>query len=228
MLSERLATSVAVSLLLVAGALAWSFQLREQLLPAPESLSALPYRFASFEGVDTPVGETVEEMLRADHNLQREYLHPLGQVVWLYIGYYGTERGGTPEHTPRACYAAHGWEIVEEAELVVDPATGQTAKEYLVELRGQQQLVLYWYRSFRSTGMLSTLSLSLDHALGKLVGGRGDGALVRLSTPLIGSDRASARSVLLSFARVLEPALGPIWPQETSPRVGEAGSKGSP
>ncbi len=65
-------------------------------------------------GVDRgeiPLAENVESMLRADFNVQRAFLHPLGDVVWLYIGYYGTDRGGTPEHTPPQCYRAHGWSL---------------------------------------------------------------------------------------------------------------------
>lgn len=220
MASDRLSTLAAVLLLLGGGAAAWLYQLRAPLVPHAESLAAIPQRLESFRGIDTPVGETVEEMLRADFNVQREYLHPLGQVVWLYVGYYGTQRGGTPEHTPRACYQAHGWQIVEEADLVMDSSTGLTAKEYLVELRGQQQLVLYWYRSFRKTGMLSTVTLGVDHVIGKLAQGRGDGALVRLSTPLIGTDRHAARALLFTFARLLEPELASAWPAEApAPRV---------
>ncbi len=216
MWSDRLSTFAAVVLLVAAGSAAWWFQLRAPLRPEAASLATLPHRLASFEGIDTPVEDTVEQLLRADFNVQREYAHPLGQVVWLYIGYYGTERGGTPEHTPRACYRTFGWEIVDEATLAIDPGSGLTGKEYLVELQGQQQLVLYWYRSFRSTGMLSTLSLRFDHVVGQLSTGRGDGALVRLSTPLMGSDRAAARALLLAFARILEPELAKSWPSEAT------------
>ena len=221
-MSERTSTIAAVALLMLAGIAAWWFQLRPALEPASASLAALPFRLSSFDGMDSPVGDNVEEMLRADFNVQREYLHPLGQVVWLYVGYYGTQRGGTPEHTPHACYVAHGWKVIEEQTLITDPASGHSAVEYLVESRGQQQLVLYWYRSYRSTGLLSTLALQLDHVVGKLSEGRGDGALVRLSTPLIGVDRAAARALLISFARELEPALAAVWPVEATPRRGDA------
>jgi EpsI family protein len=227
MSSDRVSTLAAVALLLAAGAAAWWFQLREHLAPAPVTLSSLPLELGSFTGIDTPLDAMVEEMLRADHNVQREYRHPLGGIVWLYIGYYGTERGGTPEHTPRACYRAHGWDVIEQADLTVDPETGLRAREYVVELAGQQQLVLYWYRSFRDTGMVTTVALGLDHVLGKLRHGRGDGALVRLSAPLSGggSDREATRASLLSFARELEPELARVWPSEhpKSPALEQSG-----
>ncbi|MFI5319423.1 MAG: exosortase C-terminal domain/associated protein EpsI [Myxococcota bacterium] len=213
-MSERASTIAAIVILLLAGSAAWMAQARPALVPEPASLAQLPFVLGSYQGFDSPVGQNVEEMLQADFNVQREYIHPLGQVVWLYVGYYGTERGGTPEHTPRACYAAHDWSIVDEQTVVADPATGHTAVEYVVELRGQQQLVLFWYRSYRASGLHSTLALQLDHVVGKLRDGRGDGALVRLSTPLIGIDREAARGMLIAFSRQLESELGDVWPAE--------------
>jgi EpsI family protein len=212
--SERASTVAAIAILLFAGALAWSFQARKPLVPQSKSLASLPLLIGSYRGIDSPVGQNVEDMLRADFNVQREYVHPLGQLVWLYIGYYGTERGGTPEHTPQACYAAHGWEVLDEQRVLLDPETGDRAVEYLVESRGQQQLVLFWYRSYRASGLSSILALQLDHVIGKLRDGRGDGALVRLSTPLIQVDRDAARGALISFARALEPAIAAVWPEE--------------
>lgn len=227
-MSERLSTLAAIAMLVLAGVAAFTAQARLPLVPRSETLAELPEALGSYRGTDSPVGQNVEEMLDADFNVQREYLHPLGQVVWLYVGYYGTERGGTPEHTPQACYAAHGWSILDEQTVVIDPATGHTAVEYLVESRGQQQLVLFWYRSYRASGLRSTLALQLDHVLGKLRDGRGDGALVRLSTPLIGIDREAARGMLISFAGTLEPALGAVWPIEAAESAGSDQPTGTP
>ena len=213
-MSERASTIAALVLLLLAGAAAWSFQQRAPLVPQPATLADLPYTLASFRGVDSPVGDNVEQMLRADFNVMRAYVAPFGQVVHLYVGYYGTRRGGTPEHTPQACYTAHGWEIVNEGRVVTDRNSGYGGVEYLVESHGQQQLVLFWYRSYRATGLGSTLALNVDHVIGNLSQGRADGALVRLSTPLTAIDRSAARHLLLSFARALEPELAKVWPAE--------------
>jgi hypothetical protein len=60
---------------------------------------------------------------------------------------------------------------------------------------------------------------------GRLRQGRGDGALVRLSTPLIGVDRDAARGMLVSFARVLEPKLGEAWPSEAPLSEGAAAAR---
>ena len=37
--------------------------------------------------------QAVTDMLNADHNVQRAYHHPLGDTIFVYIGYYGAEGG---------------------------------------------------------------------------------------------------------------------------------------
>jgi EpsI family protein len=197
--------------------------LRPELRVSPEQLATLPQRIGSFEGHDAPLDAAVEAMLQADHHVQRVYVHPLGGFVSLYVGYYGTARGGTPEHTPFTCYRAQGWSILEQATLQHRAEADGRLREYVVENAGRRHLVMYWYRSFRRTGMISTLELRLDHLVGQLEAGRGDGALVRISTPLVGLDHATARSMLLSFAQALEPELGVRWPAE----VGSASAQGN-
>jgi EpsI family protein len=205
--------------LVLAGALAWWIQLREAVDSDPTTLGALPTRIAGHEGRDIPIEQAAEAMLQADFHVQREYAGPFGEPVWLYVGYYGTVRGGTPEHTPRACYTAHGWRIRAEQSVVVDRERGSRAREYRVEVGGHEQLVHFWYRTFRGTGLLSLSALRVDHFVGRLLTGRADGALVRLSTPLRDGDVVAARSRLLGFAAALEPLLEDHWP----PAQGDGG-----
>jgi EpsI family protein len=211
-------TWVALTLMAIGGALSLWLHQRPHLDASPESLVTLPHRLGSFEGVDAPLEAGVEKMLQADFNLQRLYAHPLGGFVSLYVGYYGTARGGTPEHTPSACYSAQGWSILERATLPSGLESAGRVREYVVESQGRRELVMFWYRSFRRSGMVSTARLRLDHLLGQLESGRGDGALVRISTPLTGVERSAARSLLFSFARSLEPELGARWPMESADR----------
>lgn len=213
-MGERLLTIALCVGLGLAGAGAWWLTLRSPLRPDPSSLEGLPLVIGRYQAETIAVEDIVESILNASYNVQRAYHPPLGEVVWLYLGYYSTARGGTPEHTPRACYSAHGWEVIHSATLVRDVETGRVANEYVVELADHQRLVLFWYQSFRSQDLLSTLALRLDHIQGQLSEGRGDGALVRLSTPIRDGDRDTARSRLLSFAAQLSPELIRHWPSE--------------
>jgi len=95
----------------------------------------------------------------------------------------------------------------------VDPERGLQANEFEVVREGRHQLVHYWYRSYRNTGLLGGADQILDRLVGRLLDDRSDGALVRVSTP-IRTDAAEARSRLVSFAAQLDPLLQEHWPRE--------------
>lgn len=213
-MGERLLTLALCLGLGLAGVAAWWLTLRAPLRAEAASLEALPMKIGRYEAETIRIEDTVESILNATYNVQRAYHHPLGEVVWLYLGYYSTERGGTPEHTPRACYSAHGWEVARARTLVRDPLTERVANEYIVELAGAERMVLFWYQSFRAEDLLSTWALRIDHIRGQLSEGRADGALVRLSTPIQHGDREAARSRLLAFAADLSPEIERHWPLE--------------
>jgi EpsI family protein len=214
MSGERWQLALLAAALVAVGAAAWAFELRPPLAVDASALAELPRRVEGYEGHDLPLEGEVERVLQADANLQRAYLHPFGDLVWLYVGYYGTERGGWPEHRPEECYPTAGWRILEERRVDVDPASGLRANEFVVEHGRDRQLVHFWYQSHRSAGLLGPFDHGLDRLLGRLVDGRSDGALVRLSTPLPEGDEAVARTRLAAFARALVPLLVDHWPDE--------------
>lgn len=212
--SDRWLSTVLIAMLLASGAVAWSFRLRPPLSVDTSALASLPLRLGRWQGKDQPMQRGIEEMLAADFNLQRTYVHPVGGTVWLYVGYYGTERGGRPEHTPSVCYPSNGWKILEREEIVIDPETRRRTNELVVEKDGERRLVHYWYQSFRRSGMLGGFDHAVERVLSRILTGRADGSLVRLSAPLQATDKSVARSRLISFGQLLVPLLAEHWPQE--------------
>jgi EpsI family protein len=202
--------------MMVVGALGWYLRLGPDLQLDASPLTNVPTRIGRWLSTDVPLASFVESELRADFNFQRTYLTRSGDKVWLYVGYYGTARGGRPEHTPRGCYTGAGWGIKSSRTVEIDSNDEFRANEYLVEQRGEQRLVHFWYRSHRRTGILGGLDQNVDRLLGRLLDGRADGALVRISTPLSGDDTTTARGRLLSFASLLDPLLAKHWPIERS------------
>jgi EpsI family protein len=215
MTSQRRQTLLLTAALLGTAALAWTFQLRPALEVDASALERLPTELAGWSGRDIPVESTVERMLRADFNLQRAYRREPGQVIWLYLGYYGTERGGRPEHAPQVCYPSAGWTILEERPAVVADRGGDLrVNELVVENQGERRLVYFWYHSHRRSGLRGDFELALDRLQGRLLTGRADGALVRLSTPLDAGGKTAARTRLAGFASQLDPLLTQHWPTE--------------
>ena len=200
--------------MLVVGGLAWWLHLRPPLRVDASGLERFPARLGAWRSSDIPMDPAVEGKLRADFNLQRAYVHPLGEVVWLYVGYYGTTRGGAPDHLPSTCYPAAGWEIVEERHVDVDPSGDLRVNEFLLQRGTDRRLVHFWYRTYRGTGIVSGLWLRYDHFLGQLSEQRADGALVRVSTPISGQEVVAARSRLAGFGAGVDLLLEDHWPDE--------------
>ncbi len=212
--SSNFATAIRIIGLLAVGAFAWSLQLRPAFEIDASALATLPNEIDVYHSEEIPLESTVESVLRADFNLQRSY-YGAGSLVWLYVGYYGTTRGGRPEHTPRGCYTGAGWGIESARTLRVVPNGELKVNEYLVEKNGERRLVHFWYRSARRTSMLGGWDQNVDRLVGRLTDGRADGALIRISTPLDGSDEISARGRLLGFASVVDPLIAERWPTES-------------
>ncbi len=200
--------------LIAAGAFAWMLHLRPGLIAEADSLDALPQRIGAWIGNDEPLDQAVEDVLRADFNVTRAYRGPSGELVWLYVGYYGTTRGGRPEHTPRGCYTGAGWGIAESRAVIVDPMTGLRIQEYLVERGSERRLVHHSYRSNRRTDLPGGLDQNVDRVMGRLLDGCADGALISLSTVLEPPDVVSARGLLIGFASSLDPLIAEHWPEE--------------
>ena len=213
---ERVGSTAFIAVLFLAvGVLAWSLEFHAPLHADTSPLSAVPAEIAGREGVDLPLEQGAEAMLRADHNLLRAYTNRSGDLVWAYVGYYGTTRGGRPEHTPAACYEAHGWSILERRVFSVPGAPGLRVNEYLVEQGEMRQLVQFWFRSHRSTGLVGGWDQAIDRLVGRVRDGRADGALVRVSAPIGDDGTEATRDRVSTFAAALDRELSNHWPVET-------------
>ena len=208
---------VAVVLLLV-GVFSWHFYLRQPPVVDTSSLRGLPMDMGSWTGEEIPIGDSVSEMLEADLNIQRAYSHRVGGFVWFYFGYYETDKGGEPVHTPPYCYRSQGWEILD-ARVVPLGSEALSANELIVQRDGEQRLVRFWYQSYNENGMLTKMDRVLARMQGLIMNGRSDGSLVRISTPLLDlQELPLARARLTSFVREMAPHLTQHWPAEFPPR----------
>ncbi len=205
---------VTLALMLLVGLVGWNLPDRDEIGVDPSPLASLPSKIGPWQSIELSMEPAVESELRADFNLMRAYVAPTQSPVILYVGYYGTHRGGRPEHTPQFCYTGAGWGIEATRTLSISQDKRLRANEYLVEREGEQQLVVFWYRSYRRTGLLGGLDQNIDRLMGLLRDGRADGALVRISMVVQADDVVGARSRLRSFASLIDPLLELHWPIE--------------
>ncbi len=231
---------ISVALLVVAGAIAFPIAWGSDVVVAEINLDQLPRHILGLEGRDDRFDESVYRVLNADYHLLREYRGAADLGVWLYIGYYGTAKGGRPSHIPESCYAGQGFSIVDWTKIPApSPVAGRTLSsveraalspaeeprpersrrvegminKMHVKRGNNHQLVLFWHQS-KDKVLADGIEQNLHRLKSRLLYNRDDGAFVRLSTGMTLDNEAETLALLQDFASQLLTLLPAYWPEE--------------
>jgi EpsI family protein len=181
--------------------------IRKSLDTFPDTLGVWhEQRSASLEG-------DVLNLLRVNDYLMRQYTDSQRRYIWLYMGYWATQRKGAQIHSPQNCLPGGGWEPVEASRLTIElPAPYQAivVNRYLIQKDRDLQIVLYWYQA-RGKAVASELQAKIAMVRSAIASNRTDGALVRVSTPSYGNAQ-EATERLTQYVQALYPILGEYLP----------------
>jgi EpsI family protein len=139
----------------------------------------------------------IRSVLKVDDYMMRVYLpmRPEGRLtphvpVWLYVGYYQTQRTGVTYHSPLNCLPGSGWSILSRevvpvgvAEHGAEARSGLRVNKVLIQKGLETQLILYWYQD-RGRSITDEYWAKAYLLLDAMMRNRTDGALVRISVPL--------------------------------------------
>jgi EpsI family protein len=202
-------TRYAVTLLAIALATAAHVAIRHAQASVAETNPALtslqlPARVMEYRqaGEDTPVDESIKQVLETSTILMREYLSPQGVPVNLTIVYAGASRRSL--HFPEVCLKGQGWEIAEQYAAPV--GLQFFGKRLVLAKGGGNQAVLYWFKTGRHlTGnfFLNTFYWARDTLLLRAP----STMMIRLGTPIGSQGEEGAFRVLDDFATALVPIL---------------------
>jgi EpsI family protein len=182
-----------------------------------------PLSLGGWQGQDLPMDEHVLALLKLTDYLMRGYVPPSREVagstafegqlrqaaapVWLYVGYYGSQRTGATYHSPKNCLPGGGWQF-RSAERVRDviPGTPHAAINKVVIEKGfDRQMILYWYQD-RGRTVADEYAAKVYLIWDAMTRNRTDGALIRISTPVVGSEDDAYRHAA-AFLRLVWPPL---------------------
>ncbi|MDT7540260.1 MAG: hypothetical protein QOE33_164 [Acidobacteriota bacterium] len=161
---------------------------RRTLAEFPTQLGAWRQR-----GVDEKLTDEVQEVLRADDYLLRDYVGADGRTANFYVGYYFTQRNGATYHSPLNCLPGAGWTMRDPASIRITPAGGGPsfdANRYVVENGDSRLLLIYWYQG-RGRAVASEYWGKFYTVFDSVKMHRSDGAMVRVTVPF-GTDEAAA------------------------------------
>lgn len=202
-------------LLLLGALLAVQLRSRGEVVPIRRSLDSFPTSIGTWTARQTSnLDPEIVNVLKVSDYVMQRYADASGRTLWLYIGYWSSQRKGAQIHSPRNCLPGGGWEPIEASRLTVDlpaPYPPIVVNRYLIQRERDQQVVLYWYQS-QGKAIPGELTAKVEMVRSAMTRNRTDGALVRVSAPVVGSAAATTES-LARYVQALYPILGEYLPQ---------------
>ncbi len=211
---------VSVFLLGLAFAGIFTMALRPTLVVTEVRLDHLPMTIGSLTGTKLRFDVSVYTALNADANVLRNYRLQDGRVINLYIGYYGTAKGGRAKHLPQFCYTGQGWSIERWDKVSISPpGTGKVQINRMIVKKGPERQLVYFCFQAEATVMRTGWEQNLYKFKHMLLYNRNDGAFVRVSMILPEGKREETEQSARQFSQAIVPLLSQFWPVEEPARL---------
>lgn len=186
-----------------------------EAVPIRRPLDAFPSAVGGWQArQDSLLQPEIVSVLKMDDYLMRRYVDEAGRSLWLYVGYWASQRKGAAQvHSPRNCLPAGGWEPIEASRLSIDVPGVRgplVVNRYLIQKDRDMQVVLYWYEA-QGTSIAGEISAKIQMVRSAILRNRTDGALVRVSSPVSGGVTNTTER-LVRYVQALYPVLGEYLP----------------
>jgi len=193
------------------------FAIRPKPVVVRTNLEYLPKEISGYIGTEDTFPESVYRELNADKHVYRHYRSGDGSQLDLYVGYYGTAKGGRTGHNPYACLPGAGWAIVDSGKVRIrQPSQSSDVEVNYVQARrdGVNTVMVHWYQTAGTTVMSTGIQQNIERFWGRLLHNRNDGAFVQISTRVSDDQVANAGTKVRNFAGLVLQLLPEYWPVE--------------
>jgi EpsI family protein len=179
------------------------------------NLGNLPTTIGHYISTDEFMPDSVYKALNADYHIYRHYRASDGTQVDLYIGYYGTAKGGRTGHNPYACLPSSGWAITETGfqNLYANNRTS-TVNSIIAVKDDVYDTVLHWYQSDEDKVLDTGIKQNIQRFKSRILHNRNDGAFVRVSMLSDKDGIGRSRMLVKEFAAKVLSLLPHYWPVE--------------
>lgn len=181
------------------------------------NLEYLPMEISGYSAVEDSFSDAVYSELNADKHIYRHYRSGSGDQVDLYIGYYGTAKGGRTGHNPYACLPGGGAAIVDTGMVHLKQAT--TGKRVpinyvLARKDGIDTVLLHWYQTEGNKVVSTGVMQNIARFSGRILKNRNDGAFVQITASTADGDVHRTKERVERFAEIVLAHLPNFWPEE--------------
>ena len=168
----------------------------------------IPLRLGAYDGWEVELSQRTRELLGTTRVVNRTYVdrRDAGEVHLCVVRSNGDRRSF---HPPEICYRGWGYEIEERRRARLAGREDLTVNLMRVSRSGNRTLVGFWYMAGRRHHA-GFLGAQIDLIASRFFGGSGEGAMVRLSTPIEGAEPGAQDAALRrleDFVDVALPAL---------------------
>lgn len=154
------------------------------------------------------------DSLQLNDYLLADFSNSSGNVINCYVAFNDFQSKGKASHSPASCLPGSGWELKnpEKISLTDESGLSITINRALMVMGSEQRLTYYWFNQ-RGRVLTELYQLKLFNIVDSIALNRTDGAMVRLITPLNGSESPAAADARLSeFFRLFNPTLNSFLP----------------
>lgn len=181
------------------------------------NIEQMPMNILGRTAVEDFFSKEVYEELNADKHIYRHYFGPEDESIDLYIGYYGTAKGGRTPHNPYACLPSQGWAIMETGTLIMRASytPEKISLNYIISKNQNiTRYMIHWYQSSKSKVLDSGFKRNIHRFVSKIVHNKNDGAYVQVSTTIGNTTEKKVPQFLKEFANEIVKLLPEYWPEE--------------
>lgn len=211
---------ITAALLGVAAAAVWEASPeREHFIPPRDSFALFPHKIGDWHQLG-PAEDLEPDIARAlqadDYRLATLASPQAAAAVGLFMAWYADQsRGGV--HSPEVCLPGGGWEIAWLERSDITARIGATRpfnlNRAIIQKGEARMMVFYWFQQ-RERRIAWDLAAKFWLMVDGIATGRTDGALVRLTTPILeGESDAAAEARLMDVLADLLPPLPRFIPE---------------
>ena len=176
---------------------------REVSLKRP--LEEIPLILDGWRGEDSKMQMKTIDILGVDDYVSRMYIKG-NFSIWVYVGYYASQKKGALIHSPRHCYPAAGWQIIKMSKDAIKiPSKKIVVNRLLLKKGEEEQLVFYWYIE-RDRIITNEYKAKFYLIFDRIFRQKSNGALIEFSAPILYSIDNTAK-MEKEFVRVFYPIL---------------------
>ncbi len=192
---------------------------RAEVTPTRDAFGGFPLVLGEWHGRDLAMDARVMDLLNLTDHVMRIYV-PAAEAgdlsstaarqaaapVWFYVGYYESQRTGATYHSPKNCLPGGGWQFqsMDTVTGVIPDQPETVINRVVIEKGLERQMILYWYQD-RGRVVASEYAAKIFLVWDAMTRNRTDGALVRISTPVVDTPEAAYQHAVSFLEASWEP-----------------------